>query len=275
MKYTILSVLVGSLLLAGCGGGDKKNAQSDTPKPVQPQPDVNTTVITLGSNNNIVSLNNVAQVTFSMEDAKNNPTIALSKIKIPEASTIMSNEADSYDIQKISSDEIKIVTNKPLSKDLDIQINIPTNLSQLADEQGVVPYIIIFDAYDEGASIIPLETVYYADTQSIQVKLPVTAFSSLEDGSWESVIKLGVTKLFPSATNLDAQARSLIGTSEDPTVSEKKPVIKCPLPEECVEVSAFSPLRYVEGKGRAHSGIDLRADAKSVRVPVDGGRIQT
>ena len=108
MMYSILSVLVGSLLLVGCGGGDdKKNTQGDTSKPVQPQSDANTAVLTLGSNNNVVSLSNVAQATFSTEDAKNNPTITLSKIKIPEALTIMSDEADSYDIQKISSDEIK------------------------------------------------------------------------------------------------------------------------------------------------------------------------
>ena len=270
MKYSIAITLILSLYLVGCGGSDSGNDSTPTPtNPIPPQSNENTSVTILGSNANIARLNNVVQATFSIEDASNNPKITLSKVKIPEALTIISDQADFYDIQRISNDEIKIVTSKPLLNELDIKINVPSSLSQLSDEQGIVPYIVTFDAYDEGESITPLETVYYEDDQSIQVKLPVAAFSSLENGSWESVIKLGVTKLFPLTANLSTQTKNLTGKSEDSTVSETKPVIKCPLPIECVEVSPFSSLRYVNGIGAAHLGVDLRANSELISVPVD------
>lgn len=50
MKYSILSVLVGSLILVGCGGReDKKNTQSDTPKPVQSNLNTSTTKATFSN----------------------------------------------------------------------------------------------------------------------------------------------------------------------------------------------------------------------------------
>ena len=275
MKYSILSVLVGSLLLAGCGGGsDKKNTQSDTPTPVQPQPDANTAVLTLGSNNNIVSLSNVAQATFSTEDAKNNPVITIQKAQDKDLVEPFNWAKQVLDIENGSDYELTLTSSKPLGSTVDMELSVPAELIHaLNDQNALAAYIVTtVDEDDSEQGFVPVISTYNPETQKLLVTLPDWALQADDSDKPVNVtMKIGLAKAITDepATPLTAMARMLTLPTEGESVKETQDTFKliCPVQNAvsgqkniCAETSRFGERnKGTIGKANFHYGLDFEA----------------
>ncbi|WP_336938275.1 M23 family metallopeptidase [Acinetobacter modestus] len=283
MKYSLLSILVGSLLLAGCGGGDdQKNPPNDTLKPVQPQPDANTAVITLGSNNNVVSLNNVAQATFSTEDAKNNPVISIQKAQDKDLVEPFNWAKQVLDIENGSDYEVTLTSSKPLGSTVDMELAVPAELVHaLNDQNALAAYIVVNgDDDDSEQDFFPITSTYNPETQKLLVTLPDWALQADDSDKPVNVtMKIGLAKAITDepATPLTAMARMLTLPTEGESVKETQNTFKlvCPVQNGiCTETSRFGKREpRGEGAGPLHKGVDFRATSANSLIAATAGTV--
>lgn len=264
------------LALVGCGGDNNDGSESPssnnitkptTPLPTTPLPIIPLTAITATVNTTSPSVNlkNVININLTDSDAANSPSITISETKTPKIDSIIAAEANMYEVQNTADSEITIKISKPLSSDVDVVINVPAKLSTtLKETEGVLPYFFEMDIND-GDGITPLSAKYIVANKTLLAKIPVKAFAKQDDGTWKAIIKLAVVTTYPSQEVESIVASHFKSVKSLPAIGGRKPVVKCPLPEECIETSGF----HMRGGG-THDGIDLRAKVDTnVVVPIE------
>ncbi len=189
MKYSLLSILVTSLFLSACGTIDKNNVLSGIPEPVQSQSEANntvlnerkitelildSTVLTLDSNNNVVSLSNVAQATFSPQDAKNNPVIIIKKVKDENLVESYNWAKQVLNIENGSDYEVTLSSSKLLSSTVDMWLSVPIELLRSLNDKNALAAYVVNAQHDDlvHQGFEPIISTYNPETQKLLVTLP-------------------------------------------------------------------------------------------------------
>lgn len=282
MKYSLLSILIASLFLSACGTDDENNIPNNIPKPEQPQSDANTTVLTLGSNNNIASLSNVVQATFSPQDAKNNPVITIRKAKDKDLVEPFNWAKNVLDIENGSDYEVTLSSSKPLSSPVDMELSVPIELFRsLNDQNALAAYIVTtIDDDDSQQAFVPITSTYNPETQKLLVTLPNgSPQPDSENKFFNVIVKIGLAKAVKaeSIIPITATARMLTLPVEGELVLEDPNTFKliCPVKNVvCTETSRFGVRkRGTVGKSDHHRGIDLRATSVNSLIAAGAGTV--
>lgn len=281
MKYSLLSILIASLFLSACGTDDENKTPNNIPKPDQPQSDANTKVLTLGSNNNVASLSNVVQATFSPQDAKNNPVITIRKAKDKNLVEPFNWAKTVLDIENGSDYEVTLSSSKPLSSPVDMELSVPIELSRsLNDQNALAAYIVTtIDDDDSQKAFFPITSTYNPETQKLLVTLPNgSSHPDSENKFFNVTVKIGLAKAVKaeSIIPITATARMLTLPAEGELVKEDSSTFKliCPVNGVCTETSRYGPRkRGTVGAGDNHYGIDFRAKSANSLIAVSAGTI--
>lgn len=282
MKYSLLSILVASLFLSACGTDDENKTPNNIPKPDQPQSDANTKVLTLGSNNNVASLSNVVQATFSLQDAKNNPVITIRKAKDKNLVEPFNWAKTVLDIENGSDYEVTLSSSKPLSSTVDMELSVPIELSRsLNDQNALAAYIVTtIDDDDSQLAFFPITSTYNPETQKLLVTLPNgSSHPDSENKFFNVTVKIGLAKAVKaeSIVPITATARMLTLPEKGESVTEASNTFKliCPVKGvACTETSRFGPRkRGTVGTSDSHRGIDFRATSANSLIAADEGTI--
>lgn len=281
MKYSLLSILIASLFLSACGADDENKTPNNIPKPDQPQSDANTKVLTLGSNNNVASLSNVVQATFSPQDAKNNPVITIRKAKDKDLVEPFNWAKTVLDIENGSDYEVTLSSSKPLSSTVDMELSVPIELSRsLNDQNALAAYIVTTIDDDSQQAFFPITSTYNPETQKLLVTLPNgSSHPDSENKFFNVTVKIGLAKAVKaeSIVPITATARMLTLPEKGESVTEASNTFKliCPVKGvACTETSRFGPRkRGTVGTSDSHRGIDFRATSANSLIAAAEGTI--
>ena len=231
MRCSLLSILVVSLFLSACATNDKNNALSSIPKPIKSQSEANntdlsgrriteiildSTVLTLDSNNNVASLSNVVRATFSPQDAKNNPVITIKKVKDEYLVEAYNSAKEAYNMENSSDYEVTLSSSKPLSSTVDMELSVPIELLRsLNDKNALEVYVV--DAQLDDCVLQHFATIistYNPETQKLLVTLPVGSLeaddkylpvhlqkSDDKNRSFNIIIKIGLITVIKVESN--------------------------------------------------------------------------
>lgn len=280
MKYSLLSILIASLFLSACGTDDENKTPNNIPKPDQPQSDANTKVLTLGSNNNVASLSNVVQATFSPQDAKNNPVITIRKAKDKNLVEPFNWAKTVLDIENGSDYEVTLSSSKPLSSPVDMELSVPIELSRsLNDQNALAAYIVT--TIDDGSQLafVPITSTYNPETQKLLVTLPNgSSHPDSENKFFNTTVKIGLAKAVKaeSIIPITATARMVTLPKNGESVTEASSTFKliCPVNGVCTETSRYGPRKPgTVGAKDYHYGIDFRATSANSLIAAAEGTI--
>lgn len=281
MKYSLLSILIASLFLSACGTDDENKAPNNIPKPDQPQSDANTKVLTLGSNNNVASLSNVVQATFSPQDAQNNPVITIRKAKDKNLVEPFNWAKTVLDIENGSDYEVTLSSSKPISSPVDMELSVPIELFRsLNDQNALAAYIVTtIDDDDSQQAFVPITSTYNPETQKLLVTLlNGSSQPDSENKFFNVTVKIGLAKAVrvESIAPITAMARMITLPAEGELVKEDSNTFKliCPVKDVCTETSRYGPRkRGTVGASDNHYGIDFRATSANSLIAAGAGTI--
>jgi murein DD-endopeptidase MepM/ murein hydrolase activator NlpD len=286
MKYSIMSVFLASLYLVGCGDSDNDGGKT-APVPTEPKSNENTSVTTLGSNVNVASLSNVAEATFSNEDASSNPIITIKKSKDNSLIEAFNLAKEELDIENGSDYEVTLTSSKPINSNVELEFNVPIELAREENDQNaVVAYIVIDGDEDEPIpNFFPLSSTYISSTQKLNVSIPDWALRTIQDQNTVKLIfKIGLAKAMVDESKEIALILSnsvvLPEVGDEAIETSSYPKLICPifnssLTNICKETSRFGYRKPgTIGAGNYHSGIDFSANSTTTLVAAADGVIK-
>lgn len=270
LSVVLVVVMIG---LPACGSGSSGTATP--PNPPQPNPpdpgsipSGASTETTLNSQQPTVTLDGIASVTFSQDDATGNPKVGLTKEKNLNSAEIFSQVQLELDILSGADYEIAINTTNIPHKSAEVKVSIPDALAAMVTTgRGVVVYYEVAEDEDQPAGYIPLESTYDILIKTVSAVIPEWVWHDHGNGNFKVLLKLGVTNLYGDSSVSGDNTVSLFNKLAPPTGAQAirnqiTPELLCPLKEStsgCVETSRFG-MRTTKTKGtQPHRGMDLRA----------------
>lgn len=262
-------LVIAALILAGCGGGASEQSSVGVPSPGSTPNSASRVSANLTPTSATLTLVDAATIDATAELNGSEYVASIERNTDAEGSAIALRDSDTLAATFGDFTAIWILLPRPPSDGgLPTTVLTGTRFAGVPDGTEPVVYAVMQTDEDDGyPSLQAIPSVRDPATGTIELRLPREAFAPFSE-RYRARLFLGITTGEPvDVTSQASRDREASLTAERVSRHASTPVpsgfVKCPLPTECVEVSAFNPKREkINEKGEVrigHWGIDLRA----------------